>query len=62
MFIAALTFIPGGIGVFEGGMVGLFVFNDMMYEAALATMILIRLVSIGLFSIIGLVCLRIISK
>jgi len=62
MFISAITLIPGGIGVFEGGMVGLFSIYDLDYEAAITTSLLIRIIGYGIFSAIGMVCLRIISK
>jgi len=62
MFAAAVSLIPAGVGVFEGGMVGLLVLYEISYEAALSTTIIIRLVSIGIFSIVGIICLKIISK
>jgi len=59
---AALTFIPGGVGVSEGGMIGLFVLLDMPYDVAVTTTILLRLISTGLFTVTGMICLKIISK
>jgi len=61
-FVAALSFVPGGVGVFEGGMVGLFVLFNIPYDIAVTTTILIRLLSTGLFTAIGMICLKIISK
>jgi len=61
-FVAALSFVPGGVGVFEGGMVGLFVLFNIPYDVAVTTTILIRLLSTGLFTAIGMICLKIISK
>jgi len=61
-FVAALSFVPGGVGVFEGGVVGLFVFFDIPYDVAVTTTILIRLIGTGLFTAIGMICLKIISK
>jgi len=62
MFISAISLIPGGIGVFEGGMVGLLSIYDIDYEVAITTSILIRIIGFALFSAIGMICLRIISK
>jgi len=62
MFVAALTLIPGGIGVFEGGWVALLVVNEVPYDLAITMSILIRIIGIGIFSAIGLFCLKIISK
>ena len=42
--------IPAGIGVFDGGMVGLFVLYDLDYDIAVTVTILTRLMGIGLFS------------
>jgi len=61
-FAAALSFIPGGVGVFEGGMVGLLVLFNLPYDVAITTTILIRLIGTGLFTIVGMICLKIISK
>lgn len=62
MFIAALSLIPGGVGIFDGGMIGLLVHYNLQYEIAITTTVLIRIIGIGLFSAIGLMCLNIISK
>lgn len=62
MFASAITLIPGGIGVFEGGMVGLLSIYGLDYEIAVTTLILIRIIGLGLFSVIGMICLRRISK
>jgi len=61
-FAAAASMIPGGIGILEVGLVGLLVLYEVKYEIALSVVVLVRLVSTGMFSIIGLFCLRIISK
>ena len=60
--IAAISFIPGGIGVSEGGLIGLFTLYGIDYETAITTTILIRLISTGVFTAVGLYFLRIISK
>jgi uncharacterized protein (TIRG00374 family) len=61
-FAAAASMIPAGIGIFEGGLVGLFVLYRMKYEVAFAVTVLIRFVSTGLFTVIGLIALRLVSK
>ena len=61
-FAASISMIPGGIGVFDGGMVGLFVLNGLDYDIAITITILIRLLSTGLFSAIGVIFLYLISK
>lgn len=61
MFVAAISLIPAGIGVFDGGMVGLLLLYDISYDVAITTSILIRLIGIGLLSAIGFVFLKRIS-
>jgi len=61
-FIAVISFVPAGIGVFEGGMIGLFTLFGMNSETAITTTILIRLISTGVITVIGLYFLKIISK
>ena len=61
-FIAALSMIPAGIGVFDGGMVGLFVLNGLEYNIAVTVTILTRLMGIGLFSAIGMIFLHLVSR
>ena len=61
-FAANVSLIPGGLGVLEGGLIGLLVLYKIKYEIALSVTILIRLLSTGMFSVIGLISLRIISK
>lgn len=59
---AGLSMIPGGVGILEGGMVGLLVLYKIKYEVALSVTLLTRLVSTGMFSIIGIICFYVISK
>jgi uncharacterized protein (TIRG00374 family) len=61
-FVSATSMIPAGIGIFEGGIVGLFLLYKMKYEVAFAVTVLIRIVSTAMFTVIGLVALRIVSK
>jgi len=43
-------------------MIGLFVLFNIPYDVAVTAIILIRLLSTGLFTAIGMICLKIISK
>jgi len=61
-FAASISMVPGGIGIFDGGMVGLFVLNGLDYDIAITVTILIRLLSTGLFSVIGIIFLQLISR
>jgi len=61
MFISAISLIPAGIGVFEGGMVGLLLLYQVPLDIAVSTNLLIRLIGIGLISTIGIISLKIIS-
>lgn len=61
-FAAAASLIPGGIGIMEGGLVSLLVLHNIKYEIALSVAFLLRLVSTGMWSAIGLICLRVISN
>lgn len=61
-FASAVSLIPGGIGVMEGGLVGLLVLFTIKYEIALSVVVLFRLISTAIFSMIGVISLRIISK
>ena len=60
--LAFISLIPAGIGVFEGGMIGLFTLYGIDYETAITATILIRLITTGVVTVIGLYFLRIISK
>ena len=61
-FIAILSFIPGGIGVFEGGMIWLLTLSGVEYEISISATILIRIIATGIISAIGLCFLKIVSK
>ena len=61
-FVAAASLVPGGIGVLEGGLIGMLVLYKIKYEIAVSIAILVRLLNTGLLSIIGTVCLKVISK
>lgn len=61
-FAAVVSLMPGGIGILEGGLTGMLVLYKVKYEIALSVAILVRIISTGLFSAIGLASLRMISK
>ncbi len=61
MFVAAISLIPAGIGVFDGGMIGLLLLYQVPLDIAVSTNLLIRLMGIGLISTIGIISLKIIS-
>jgi len=61
-FAAAASMVPGGIGILEGSLIGLLLLYEIKYEVALSLVVLIRLMSTGMLSIIGLSCLHFVSK
>lgn len=61
-FIASISFIPAGFGVLEGSLSGLLMLYNVSSNLALTVPVLIRPVATGLFTIIGVVCLKIILK
>ena len=61
-FVASASMIPAGIGVLEGGFIGLLVLYDVEYEVAFSTTIATRLASTVMFTIIGMIALHLVSK
>ena len=61
-FIGALSLVPAGLGVFEGGLSGLLLLQGVPEDEGFATSVLLRIVATGLFTAVGLVCLRIASR
>ena len=61
-FAAAVSMIPAGIGVLEGGFIGLLVLYDIEYEVAFSTTIATRLASTVMFTIIGILALYLVTK
>jgi uncharacterized protein (TIRG00374 family) len=57
----SLSFIPGGIGIQESGILGLLTLYKIQYSQALIFAILYRVTYTALFTIVGLVSLRKIS-
>lgn len=60
--LATASGIPGGIGILEGGLVGMLVINGINYDSAFSSTIIIRFVSTIMFSAIGVIFTIILSK
>jgi len=60
--ISSLSMIPGGIGVWEAGFIGLLINYGVSKEVAISASLLFRIIFTGIFSIIGVFCLRFISN
>lgn len=61
-FVAAASMVPGGFGILEGGFSGLLIFYKIPNDISFSVSVLLRLIATGLFTVIGLICLRIVSK
>ena len=61
-FAASAAMIPAGIGVLEGGFIGLLLLYDIEYEVAFSTTITTRLASTVMFTIIGMLALYLVTK
>ena len=55
-FIGAASMVPAGLGVFEGGLSGLL--QGVPQDGGLAASVLLRAAAAGLFTAVGLACLR----
>lgn len=62
VLISSLSMVPAGIGVWEGGFIAMLVNSGISNEVAISASLLSRIVFTGAFSIIGLICLRLISN
>ena len=58
LIIGALSFIPGGLGVAEGSLIGLFSFQNIDFSEAIVIVVLIRLFTLWLSTIAGFVALK----
>jgi glycosyltransferase 2 family protein len=61
-FIGAVSFIPAGLGVVEGGLLGLLLLYEIPEHVGIIMSVLLRIVATGLFTVIGIICLRYVSK
>lgn len=60
-FIGALSLVPAGLGVFEGGLSGLLLLQGVPEDEGFAASVMLRIVATGLFTGVGLACLRAVS-
>ena len=58
ILLGAITFIPAGIGVTEGGMLAQLVLHNVEYSLAICLVIIIRLFTLWMSVIIGFISLR----
>lgn len=56
--LGGVSLIPGGIGVAEGGMLGLLLFNNIDYTTAFSSVLLVRIMTLWLSVIIGFIILK----
>ena len=61
-FIGAVSMVPAGLGVFEGGLSGLLLLQGVPEDEGFAASVLLRIVATGLFTAVGLACLRVVSR
>ena len=58
LIIGALSFIPGGLGVAEGSLIGLFSFQNIDFSEAIVIVVLIRIFTLWLSTIAGFIALK----
>ena len=58
LLIGAISFIPGGIGVAEGSIVGLLSVQGINLSDAMVIAVVIRLFTLWISTIVGLVALK----
>jgi len=56
--IGGLSMLPGGIGLTEGGMVGLLLLEGIDYTSAVSVVIMVRIVTLWYSVILGLIVLK----
>jgi len=56
--IGGLSMLPGGIGLTEGGMIGLLLLEGIDYTSAISVVIMVRIVTLWFSVIIGLIVLK----
>jgi len=60
--IAVMSMIPAGTGVWEGGFIGMLVTNGISNEVAISASLLFRIIITGVFTVIGIFALRLVSN
>jgi len=56
--IGGLSMLPGGIGLTEGGMIGLLLLEGIDYTSAISVVLLVRIVTLWFSVAIGLIVLK----
>lgn len=56
--IGAASMLPGGIGVTEGGMIGLLLLQNIDYTMAFSVVLLVRIVTLWFSVVLGLIALK----
>ena len=59
--IGSISFLPGGIGTTEGGLLGLLFLQDISYDDALGPVLVIRLIALWMTILFGVIMCRIIE-
>lgn len=59
VLVGVVTFIPGGVGITEGSLTGLFVFQGVDLSMALVISVIIRILTLWYSVSIGFICLKI---
>ena len=57
--MGAISLVPGGIGVTEGGMIGFLLLYDIDYTTAFASVLAVRIFTLWFSVIIGIIALKI---
>jgi len=58
LIVGALSFIPGGIGVAESSLIGLFSVQGIEFSEAIVLVVLIRLFTLWFSTIVGFIALK----
>ena len=58
LIVGALSFIPGGLGVAEGSLIGLFSLQNIDFSEAIIVVVIIRLFTLWLSTIVGFIALK----
>ena len=58
LIVGALSFIPGGLGVAEGSLIGLFSLQNINFSEAIVIVVLIRLFTLWFSTIAGFIALK----
>ena len=61
VLIGVVTFIPGGVGITEGSLTGLFVLQGVDISVALVISVVIRILTLWYSISIGFICLKILG-